>query len=215
MLVEVFNKAWFCQGLQTNFFSPFEEATVSAMEDTIANQRRAEQRDGIDFGQHDIQTLIVSDVEVSGDAGEIDLEQHQRRAYNRVGSEVQQRMLQFCASLTTGFEKQAALSLRGYIYQMMEEYLGVFEPGVPQIVLYHKNMHKFKSLFVNALEKYLERIHARQQAARSRSFKQYEWEVPVTREYNETTHQIQDAVEQHAMMPYIQQKRASNTEHTF
>lgn len=228
VLVETFNNKWFKQPIQRSLFnfSPFEDDDVevapyptfqdSEMLNSIAkNRSQAEIVAGIDFTNHGVQVQLVSDVEISGDAGTTLVDENKIVKFARNQSELTILLTKFCERLLGDFEKISVTSLRGYIYQLMEEYLGFFETESPRIILYYRNRPKFEDVIRKAIEKYLEKISLRRKEAKQRSFKQFIWEVPSTREYNETVNMVISEVKNHALIPFVRSKLASTPENRF
>lgn len=58
-------------------------------------------------------------------------------------------------------------------------------------------------------------LNQRRKEAKQRSFKEYVWEVPETREYNENTNHEEPSVYNHAMKPFIQLNNCSSPEKRF
>ncbi len=97
VLVETFNSKWFKQPIQRTLFdfSPFEdEEIVPAKEsydsgflsDIAKNRNQAERIDSIDFGNHGVQIQLVSDVEVTGEAGTTLLDEKNKIKYSKKSS---------------------------------------------------------------------------------------------------------------------------------
>ena len=219
VLVETFNNRWFKQAIQQNLFavSAFaSNATANSgfMINVVQNRRQAEAV-GIDFANHTVRIDMVKNVDISGDAGITMVSKEQQIGYGRSQEELSISFTKFCQDLLGGYEKISATSLRGYIYQLMEEYLGVFETDVPRTILYHQNKPKFAAVIGFAINKYTQIINKRRADAKKRSFKSYEWEVPELREYNEATNREVEEVEEHALLPFIQLKIASKPEVRF
>jgi len=91
----------------------------------------------------------------------------------------------------------------------------VFETDAEKVILFHTNKHKFSDIITKALNRYEHILQGRQRQARQRGFEPYTWEVPAERLYKEETHQIKPAVKDHALMPFIELKKASNPEQMF
>lgn len=106
--------------------------------------------------------------------------------------------------MLAGYEKGAVKVLHGNMDELMGEYLGIFETDVPSIILYNRNKGKFAAIISRAVAKYTKIISERKKKRKERSFKQYTWNVPEIREYNETTYTENDARKNHAMLPYMQ-----------
>ncbi len=228
VLVEAFNSRWFKCPIQQEFdFSPFEDEDDNGdgknaeaynsgfLTDIARNREQAERIDHIDFGNHGIQVQIVSDVEVTGEAGTTLIDENKIKKFARNQEELNKMMTDFCEKLLTGFEKISVTTLRGYLYQLMEEYLGFFETEAPKVILYYRNRPKFEDILRRAIAKYIERINKRREEAKKRSFKTYQWEIPESREYNEAANQVVPETKNHALMPFIQQKKTSTPEQHF
>lgn len=226
VLVETFNSKWFKQPIQRTLFdfSPFEdEEIVPAKEsydsgflsDIAKNRNQAERIDSIDFGNHGVQIQLVSDVEVTGEAGTTLLDEKNKIKYSKNQAELLLMFNEFCAKMLSGFEKISITSLRGYIYQLMEEYLGFLETDTPRIILYYRNKSHFEEIIRHAIAKYIIKINTKRKEAKQRSYKEYTWEVPEVREYNESTNHELPEVKNHALMPFIQLKSCSSPEKRF
>ena len=228
VLVEAFNNRWFKCPIQQEFdFSPFEDEDDNGdgknaeaynsgfLTDIARNRKQAERIDHIDFSNHGVQVQIVSDVEVTGEAGTTLIDENKIKKFARNQEELNKMMTEFCEKLLTGFEKISVTTLRGYLYQLMEDYLGFFETEAPRVILYYKNKDKFKDIIQRAVTKYLERINKRREEAKKRSFKTYQWEIPESREYNEAANRAIPEMKNHALLPFIQQKEASTPEQHF
>lgn len=230
VLVEMFNNKWFKQPIQLFLFNPSPFWDVDENDilkqvsyenesefiiDIDKNRRLAELSGGIDFKDHGIQVQLFSDVEVSGEVGTTLVDDNKIVKFARNQSELTAMLTKFCERLLVGFEKVSVTSLRGYIYQFMEDYLGFFETESPRIILYYRNRTKFEEVIRSALNKYLIKIEQRRKEAKQRSFKKYKWEVPSAREYNEASNIILSDVKCHALKPFIRFNNASIPEKRF
>ena len=228
VLVDVFNRHWFKAIIQQDLFhySPFlenEEEEKQSMEssaddfmtDYARNRHNAEQNGNIDLNLHNIQVSLVTDVEVTGEADITYVDENNMRKFARTSEELNKALMQFCATFMSKFEKLSTPTLRGYLLQLMENYLGFFETESPRIILYHTNKPKFAELITIAINLYIKAIEVRQRAAKQRAFKTYNWEVPANREYSETSNEEVPGVKEHALMPFIQLKNASSPEKRF
>ncbi|MGM9797005.1 MAG: DEAD/DEAH box helicase [Parabacteroides sp.] len=219
LLVDTFGRNWFNVPLQLKLFeaSPFEESTDEAenlLTDVMRNRQKAELI-GIDLGNHAVRVSLVRNVELTGDIQTVDVKGSSRMAFRRTQEELQTELNQFLERLLAGFERISVGSLRGYLNQFMEEYLGVFESDVPRVVLFNQNKGKFADVLSKAIGRYKRQIEDRREAAKQRAFKDYTWEVPEAREYNESSHHEERLVESHALLPFVQQNQASAPERRF
>ena len=228
VLVDVFNRHWFKAIIQQDLFhySPFlddEEEEKQSMEssaddfmtDYARNRHNAELNGNIDLNLHNIQVSLVTDVEVTGEADITYVDENNMRKFARTSEELNKALMQFCATFMSKFEKLSTPTLRGYLLQLMENYLGFFETESPRIILYHTNKPKFAELITIAINLYIKAIEVRQHAAKQRAFKTYNWEVPANREYSETSNEEVPGVKEHALVPFIQLKNALSPEKRF
>ena len=228
VLVDVFNRHWFKAIIQQDLFhySPFldddeeekqsmESSADDFMTDYARNRHNAEQNGNIDLNLHNIQVSLVTDVEVTGEADITYVDENNMRKFARTSEELNKALMQFCATFMSKFEKLSTPTLRGYLLQLMENYLGFFETESPRIILYHTNKPKFAELVTIAINLYIKAIEVRQHAAKQRAFKTYNWEVPANREYSETSNEEVPGVKEHALVPFIQLKNASSPEKRF
>ena len=228
VLVDVFNRHWFKAIIQQDLFhySPFldddeeekqsmESSADDFMTDYARNRHNAEQNGNIDLNLHNIQVSLVTDVEVTGEADITYVDENNMRKFARTSEELNKALMQFCATFMSKFEKLSTPTLRGYLLQLMENYLGFFETESPRIILYHTNKPKFAELITIAINLYIKAIEVRQHAAKQRAFKTYNWEVPANREYSETSNEEVPGVKEHALVPFIQLKNALSPEKRF
>lgn len=228
VLVDVFNRHWFKAIIQQDLFhySPFldddeeekqsmESSADDFMTDYARNRHNAELNGNIDLNLHNIQVSLVTDVEVTGEADITYVDENNMRKFARTSEELNKALMQFCATFMSKFEKLSTPTLRGYLLQLMENYLGFFETESPRIILYHTNKPKFAELITIAINLYIKAIEVRQHAAKQRAFKTYNWEVPANREYSETSNEEVPGVKEHALVPFIQLKNASSPEKRF
>ena len=225
MLVETFNNRWFKCPIQQEFdFSPFEDEEDNGagknaeaydsgfLTDIARNREQAKRIDHIDFNLHNVQVNIVSNVDITGEAGTTLIEESKRKKFARNQEELNKMMTEFCESLLPGFEKISVTTLRGYLFQLMEDYLGFFETEAVKVINYNLNKDKFRAIIENAVNKYVKIINKRREEAKKRALKTYQWEVPESREYNEATNQVVTEVKNHALMPFIRLNGAYSPE---
>lgn len=225
VLVETFNNRWFKCPIQQEFdFSPFEDEDDNGdgknaeaynsgfLTDIARNREQAKRIDHVDFNLHNVQVNIVSNVDITGEAGTTLIEESKRKKFARNQEELNKMMTEFCESLLPGFEKISVTTLRGYLFQLMEDYLGFFETEAVKVINYNLNKDKFRAIIENALNKYVKIINKRREEAKKRALKTYQWEVPESREYNEATNQVVTEVKNHALMPFIRLNGAYSPE---
>jgi type III restriction enzyme len=130
--------------------------------------------------------------------------------------EVNLIFLDYCRSLLGAFEKSHSTDvLVGYLCDAMEELFDIFETDAKKVILFHGNRPKFTDIINKALDRYKARLQQRQQQARARAFQQYTWEVPADRLYKQNTHEIQERIEDHALLPFVELKTVSSPEKKF
>ena len=149
--------------------------------------------------QNEVQTLKVEQVK-----------------YARKSSEIDRVFLDYIDQKGHQFESKGRTDkIAGYLLEMIADYFGIFETDAKKVVLYHDNRPKFDRVIDRALEKYTKmREIAKQKAAGARKFVEYQWCVPKERVYDSDSNHIESA-ENHALMPFVQLKAASNPEKEF
>lgn len=223
VLVETFNNAWFKQPIQLDIFAtdPFADGDSGGSDDggflvdAEKNRRQAERIDNVCFDKHTIKVNLLHDVEITGEAGETEVDERHRTSLARNQYELNLALDKFYKDLLGGYEKGAIKTLHGNMDELMGEYLGIFETDVPSVILYHQNKGKFAAVISRAIAKYTKIIELRKKHRKERSYKGYTWNVPEVREYNETTFKEKDAVKNHAMLPFVQFNGASYQEKLF
>ncbi len=185
--------------------------------DIQRNRYQAEHTKHINFDVSRIQVQLLHDVDITGEAGETAVGQDKQIKYAKNAEELIEELTKYCAALISrkGFEKVSTVTLRGYAVQMMEDLFGVFENDAPKILLAQTNRAKFSEVIEQALDNYKNKIDDKKKEAKKRSFKQYRWEVPERREYSEESNVAVPQVKAHALMPFMQLKKASNPEKRF
>ena len=168
----------------------------------------------IRFDVNNINVEIPSDVVFQNELGVIDV--GERRKFARTAGEIHSIYVAYCRSLLGKFEKAHSTDvLAGYLLTAMEELFELFETDAKKVILYHANKPKFTDIVTKALNRYEHVLQGRQREARRRGFEPYTWEVPAERLYKEETHQVKPAVNGHALLPFVELKKASLPEQTF
>ena len=161
-----------------------------------------------------INVEIPTDMVFQNDLGVIEASECHKFA--RSMGEVNLIFLNYCRSLLGAFEKSHSTDvLVGYLCDAMEELFDIFETDAKKVILFHGNRPKFTDIINKALDRYKARLQQRQQQARARAFQQYTWEVPADRLYKQNTHEIQERIEDHALLPFVELKDVSSPEKKF
>ena len=182
------------------------------------NRERAIKQRGINFNVKNISTDIVKDLEMTGEIGTRIIES--KAAYINNMNDLTAMYLAFCKRLLGNvYEQRSVKTLGGTLKEVMEELFEVFEWDAMKIVLSNDNIHhnrpKFERLLAKAIQKYTEKLHLRQAAAKRRAFKHYNWSVPAERAYPIDTYTEHPQMEDHALLPFMEKNVASNTEDVF
>ncbi len=223
VLIDCFTRNWLVD-YQPTFFT-FEEMTGESSDDvtlgttqpaqsTMAtNRQKLEGK--IRFDVKNVNVEIPADLVFQNEVGIIDV--GERSKFARSAGELQRIYIDFCRSMIGGkFEKAHSTGvLAGYLMEAMEELFDLFETDAKKVILYHLNKPRFVDIIQKALDIYARNLHSRQHQAKQRGFEEYTWEVPTERLYKEETHQVVDKVKDHALMPFIELKKASTPEQLF
>ncbi len=170
--------------------------------------------DKLKFAIQGIGIDIVDDQAITGETGTIIVEK--KVHYVRTTQELSKAFFAFCAkTMGTRFEKVSIATLGYALKEVLYGIFGLEETDAAKMVLYHGNRPKIEAIVGLALDRYLEILTKRQNEKSEKSFEKYDWEVPADRLYKEDTHFVRKDVEDHALVPFIQLKKASRPEERF
>jgi len=190
----------------------FQSMPESTQKASARNRERVSNKIRLDV--RNINVEIPTDMVFQNDLGVI--EASERHKFARSMGEVNLIFLDYCRSLLGAFEKSHSTDvLVGYLCDAMEELFDIFETDAKKVILFHGNRPKFTDIINKALDRYKARLQQRQQQARARAFQQYTWEVPADRLYKQNTHEIQERIEDHALLPFVELKAVSSPEKKF
>ena len=190
----------------------FQSMPESTQKASARNRERVSNKIRLDV--KNINVEIPTDMVFQNDLGVI--EASERHKFARSMGEVNLIFLDYCRSLLGAFEKSHSTDvLVGYLCDAMEELFDIFETDAKKVILFHGNRPKFTDIINKALDRYKARLQQRQQQARARAFQQYTWEVPADRLYKQNTHEIQERIEDHALLPFVELKAVSSPEKKF
>lgn len=190
----------------------FQSMPESTQKASARNRERVSNKIRLDV--RNINVEIPTDMVFQNDLGVI--EASERHKFARSMGEVNLIFLDYCRSLLGAFEKSHSTDvLVGYLCDAMEELFDIFEIDAKKVILFHGNRPKFTDIINKALDRYKARLQQRQQQARARAFQQYTWEVPADRLYKQNTHEIQERIEDHALLPFVELKTVSSPEKKF
>jgi type III restriction enzyme len=161
-----------------------------------------------------VQIQLVSDVEVTGEAGTTLLDEKNKIKYSKIKPSC------YLCSMNSVLRCYPDLKNQYYLFAWI--YLSAYgrisrilRTDTPRIILYYRNKSHFEEIIRHAIAKYIIKINTRRKEAKQRSYKEYTWEVPEVREYNESTNHELPEVKNHALMPFIQLKSCSSPEKRF
>lgn len=170
--------------------------------------------DKLKFAIQGIGIDIVDDQAITGETGTIIVEK--KVHYVRTTQELSKAFFAFCAkTMGARFEKVSIATLGYALKEVLYGIFGLEETDAAKMVLYHGNRPKIEAVVGLALDRYLEILTKRQNEKTEKSFEKYDWEVPADRLYKEDTHFVRKDVEDHALVPFIQLKKASRPEERF
>ena len=182
--------------------------------ESIYAKNRKACEDKITFRVRSIGVDLIEDVNITGEIGETHVDKKAR--YVRTMQELNNSYNAFCAKcIGSKFEKVSVTTLAFALKELMEELFELFETDAVKVILYHSNRPVFADLIDRALNRYLKILEVRQQTQDEKYYKSYDWEVPVERLYKEESHRVIADVCDHALMPFVELKNASQPEKRF
>lgn len=226
ILKDTFISEW---GLESGQLSLFTEdmlfgAGDSSDEDiditseTYRNRQAAINQRGINFNVRNVSTDIVKDLDMTGEVG-IRIVESKATYINNV-ADLTAMYLAFCKSLLSNdYEQRSVKTLGGVLKEVMEDLFEMIEYDAMKIILSNDNVHhnrpKFERLISKAIHKYTKKLRMRQAEAKRRAFKHYDWVVPAERAYPVDTFNELPQVHDHALLPFMEYKKASDPEKEF
>lgn len=182
--------------------------------ESIYAKNRKACEDKITFRVRSIGVDLIEDVNITGEIGETHVDKKAR--YVRTMQELNNSYNAFCAKcIGSKFEKVSVTTLAFALKELMEDLFELFETDAVKVILYHSNRPVFANLIDRALNRYLKILEVRQQTQDEKYYKSYDWEVPMERLYKEESHRVIADVCDHALMPFVELKNASQPEKRF
>ncbi|MBR1835095.1 MAG: DEAD/DEAH box helicase family protein [Bacteroidales bacterium] len=180
------------------------------------NRHSAELKAHVTFNVDKVQVWIPEDVDLNIE-GETVLKDGQRYGFIRRGGELRRLFNIFCERMIPPFEKVSAATLSRCLLELMEELFECFETEARKIILSTKqdNNKKYAVIVRKALAAYERQMEERRKKAAERAIVPTQWELPPDRIYDEETNCVVPDVENHALEPFIRQRRASTPEQRF
>lgn len=194
------------------------EEPVDVSSEAGRNRQAAITGRGINFSVKNVSTDIVKDLEMTGEVGSRVVES--KATYINNVADLTAMYLVFCKRLLgNDYEQRCVKTLGGTLKEIMEELFEVFEYDAMKIILSNDNQHhnrpKFERVITKAIKVYSEKLRQRQEAAKRRAFKHYNWEIPAERAYPVDLYHEQPKYDEHALLPFMEYKRASTAEREF
>lgn len=220
ILMETFERNWLVTNCMPLLFTAAEldgmpEEEISEedrVSQTYKNRKAVE--DKINFNVKSIGIEIVEDLSITGEVGQTMI--RNKAKYVRTMQELNAAYMAFCAKmLGNGYEKVSIKTLAVALLEIMEDLFELFESEAIKVILYHGNRPKFADIIERALKQYAIILQRRRAAYRAKGYVKYTWEVPADRFYQEDTNRVCPKIENHALMPYIQENRVSSPELKF
>ena len=217
VLIDRFKEIWLVEWKQYKFDFGDDEDQEPVEQESVAikNMNLVKDKYNIKFDVMSLGVKVPEDFVFQNELGVIDVE-GKKHEFARSAGEVRRIFINYCRSLLGSFEKAHSTDvLAGYLLQAMEELFELFETDAMKVILYHANQPKFTEIITRALAMYERMLKERQKEAKKRSFEKYTWEVPAERIYKESTHHVIPDTKNHALMPFIELRTASNPEVRF
>lgn len=217
VLIDRFKETWLVEWKQYKFDFGDDEEQEPVEQESVAikNMNLVKDKYSIKFDVMSLGVKVPENLVFQNEPGVIDVE-GKKREFAKSAGEVRRIYIDYCRSLLGSFEKAHSTDiLAGYLLQAMEELFELFETDAMKVILYHTNKPKFTEIIILALAMYERMLKKRQKEAKKRSFEKYTWEVPAERIYKESTHHVIPNIENHALMPFIELRTASNPEIRF
>lgn len=212
-LYEFIKKFWLRSVTQASLFGLDEDGNmvVSSIlpglgEDTTSNRDIVEKKYKIRFNVKGVSINIPKDLNIQNEEHEIKIDDSVE--YTRSNDKIYKLFIDYCRTLLTKYEKAACTPiLAAAIIDVMEQIFELSQWETIRVILSVKpvnNNSTFTDLFIRALDEYYPRVTARKAEAKERSYKSWLWQVPESRIYNLENNTSRAEVENHALIPYVQ-----------
>ncbi len=223
-LYEFIKKYWLQSTAQASLFGLDDNgemimpSTLPGLGEDIASNRNAvENKYNIRFNVKGISISIPKDLNIQNEENEIKV--GDSIEYTRTNEKIYKIFIDYCSSLLTRYEKAASTPiLAEAIIDVMEQLFELTQWDTTRVVLSEKpanNKAKFTDMLTRALDEYFPRVEKRKAAARESSFTPWMWQIPESRTYNADKNSDRPDVENHALMPYVEDKRKRIQERNF
>lgn len=225
VLYEVSEDTWDIFQAQGSLFSLAELAALRGddtpkqlpdTDDEQINENRRRVANTLRLDVTRIDVPIPKDIHFQNEVQEIDVREQGSIKFARTAGEIDRVFISFISSYLGGFENKnnPADKLAGYLLETLADFFGLFDTDAKKVVLYHENKPKFDKLIRDAIAKYLKIKEDKKKKAAARALKEFTWEVPEERLYDDETHKIVPA-ENHALLPFVELNKASDPEKEF
>lgn len=220
VLIDTFERNWLVKDFMPSLFTAAELDGIA--EEEVSDEDRESQtyknrkavEDKINFNVRSIGIEIVEDLSITGEVGQTMI--RNKAKYVRTMQELDAAYMAFCAKeLGNGYEKVSIKTLAVALLEVVEDLFELFKSDAIKVILYHANRPKFADIIEKALKQYAIVLSRRRAAYRAKGYVKYTWEVPADRFYKEDTNSVCPKIENHALMPYIQENRVSSPEEKF
>jgi type III restriction enzyme len=200
-------KQTFCEICETTF-------GIKLGEDYEVNLAKLKER-LIRIDVKDLEVHLPKDVEISGDVGTTQVEQHLDIA--KTAGELRPMFNRFCYQHVGMYAPAESWAiLQGAILMLGENYFGYSAGGgefnTMKLVLFEENKVHFVAAINNALEAYSKIIEEKAKK-KPKTVVPYAWKVPTKRIYSD--HYEEQASETHILSPLFIEKNSSNPERQF
>lgn len=189
------------------------EDTGDADVDTNRRKVSGLSQNAIRLDVKNVNIPIPKDVHFQNEVQTIEVDQIQ---YARKPSELRRVFAAYISTKGGQFESKGRTDkISTFLLDVISDLFGLMDVDAMKVVLYHENKPKFDRLLELALSEYAEkRAAAKGRSQQLRQLKEYTWEVPEERVYDDDTHHEEQAYT-HALQPFVELKTASSPEKRF
>lgn len=198
---------------QPSLFSFDEESgnTVPYDAQIAENRRIAAQH--IELNISKILVEIPADMNILDEEGVVKVEN--KTGFARTPYELQQVFDRFCSKMLNGWSKVKCISImEGALLDAMERLFEIPENEAIRVICSRQNQPQFADIILRALNNYKLNFLGKRLKA-DRGLVKFQWTVPESRNYKDSTfHEVTKFVN-HALMPYYEANNVSTPEQHF
>jgi len=190
-----------------------EEGDTTAYRNTTLENRKKLSKKHVNLDIQSIKVEIPADMDILDEEGLVVVEN--KTGFAKTPGEISEIFKKFCNDRLNGWQKSKCTGiLQSALINAMEELFDIFETDAMRIICSKQNQPVFIDLIQKTLD-YYKRNVLQKELRSQKGVVECEWNLPMVRDYKDSTHHLDESVKNHALMPYYEQNNVSLPEQKF